>query len=144
VDELARLQRRNAKLSSLLEVATALTRERHLDGLLDLVLKESVKTVDADRGSLFIVDRAREHLLSRFAQGETRAIRVPIGTGIAGTVARSGLPLNIPDAYADPRFNPEVDRSTGYQTRSILCVPMLGSRGEVVGVVQEDQQLRNS
>lgn len=133
---LLRLERRNQKLSSLLEVTTALTRERHLDALLDLILAESIKTVDADRGSLFIIDRAQTHLLSKIAIGEREMIRLPLGKGIAGLVAQTGRPLNIPDAYADPRFNPTVDKTTGYHTRSILCVPMLGSRGAPVGVVQ--------
>lgn len=132
----ARLLRRNQKLSSLLEVTTALTRERHLDALLDLILAESIKTVDADRGSLFIIDRDRTHLLSKIALGEREMIRMPMGRGIAGHVAETGRPLNIPDAYADPRFNPTVDKTTGYHTHSILCVPMLGSRGVPVGVVQ--------
>lgn len=135
-DELLRLRRRNEKLSSLLEVVTALTREHQFDALLDLILAASIRTVDADRGSLFIVDRSRTELLSKIALGEREMIRLPMGRGIAGTVAESGAPLNIPDAYADPRFNPEVDKLTGYHTESILCVPMLGSRREVVGVVQ--------
>jgi HD-GYP domain-containing protein (c-di-GMP phosphodiesterase class II) len=136
LDELERLRRRNEKLSSLLQVATALTREHQLEAVLDLILAESVKTVDADRGSLFIVDRSRTELLSKIALGERATIRMPIGRGIAGTVARTGIALNIPDAYADSRFNPEVDKLTGYRTSSILCVPMLGSKQEVVGVVQ--------
>jgi HD-GYP domain-containing protein (c-di-GMP phosphodiesterase class II) len=135
-EELRRLRRRNQKLSSLLEVTTALTRERQLDALLDLILAESIRTVDADRGSLFIIDRGRTHLLSKIAIGEKEMIRIPMGKGIAGFVAQSGQPLNIPDAYADPRFNPAVDKTTGYKTSSILCVPMRGSKGEPVGVVQ--------
>ncbi len=133
---LDRLERRNRKLTSLLEVTTALTRQHQFDGLMDLILAESIKTVDADRGSLFIMDRLKNELWSKIAHGEQRMIRVPVGRGIAGTVALTGKPLNIPDAYADSRFNPEVDRATGYGTRSILCVPMLGSKREVVGVVQ--------
>jgi len=63
-------------------------------------------------------------------------IRVTIGRGIAGTVAATGETINIPDAYADPRFNQEVDRRTGYRTRSILCAPVRDGAGEVVGVSQ--------
>lgn len=134
--EIARLRRRDAKLRSLLDVAKALTRERDLDHLLDLILEESIKTVDADRGSLFIMDLEKNELWSKIATGQHDVIRVPVGVGIAGMVAESKQPLIIDDAYSDPRFNRAIDRATGYHTSSILCVPMLGSNGVVVGVVQ--------
>ncbi|MFN7134855.1 MAG: GAF domain-containing protein, partial [Myxococcales bacterium] len=129
------LARRLEKLSSILEVAKALTSQRDLDRLLEMILKEAVKVVDADRCSLFIVDRARKELWTKVAQG-TSEIRIPLGTGIAGAVAASGEVVNIPDAYDDPRFNRSVDLATGYRTRTILCVPMRDAAGEVVGVIQ--------
>jgi len=61
--------------------------------------------------------------------------RFPIGTGIAGHVAKTGENLNIPDAYADPRFNRGVDKLTGYRTRTILCMPVR-IRSSLIGVVQ--------
>jgi HD-GYP domain-containing protein (c-di-GMP phosphodiesterase class II) len=134
--ELIRLRRRDKKLTSLLDVAKALTREHEFDHLLDIILEESIKTVDADRGSLFIMDREKNELWSKIATGQKDMIRVSVGVGIAGMVAKTGQPLNITDAYADTRFNPAIDRTTGYRTTSILCVPMLGSKQEVVGVVQ--------
>ncbi|KNC50844.1 cAMP and cAMP-inhibited cGMP 3',5'-cyclic phosphodiesterase 10A [Thecamonas trahens ATCC 50062] len=63
-------------------------------------------------------------------------IRFPITAGIAGAVASTGKLVNIPDAYADPRFNPEVDKRTGYRTRSILCAPILDQEGKLLGVAQ--------
>jgi signal transduction histidine kinase len=63
-------------------------------------------------------------------------IRLNLGEGIAGTVARTGEPLNIPEAYGDPRFNPDVDRRTGFHTRSILCVPIPDHSGRIMGVMQ--------
>jgi HD-GYP domain-containing protein (c-di-GMP phosphodiesterase class II) len=91
--------------------------------------------VEADRCTLFLVDREKGELWSKIAHG-TGEIRIPLGAGIAGAVAASALPVRIADAYADPRFNREVDQSTGYHTRSILCVPMLSTTREVVGVIQ--------
>ncbi len=129
------LARRVEKLSSILEVAKALTAQRELDRLLEMILSEAVKVVDADRCSLFIVDRARNELWTKVAQG-TSEIRIPLGTGIAGAVAETGRTVNIPDAYADPRFNRSVDLATGYQTKTILCVPMRDASGAVVGVIQ--------
>lgn len=130
---------RNHKLTALLDVVTAMTYERDFDKLLDLILREATRVVDAERGSLFIADHAKNELWSKIAQGlggETKILRMPIGRGIAGLVARSGEVLNIPDAYKDTRFNQEFDKKTGFTTHSILCVPMLGRKNEVVGVLQ--------
>ncbi|HEU5394352.1 MAG TPA: ATP-binding protein, partial [Candidatus Methylomirabilis sp.] len=91
----------------------------------------------ADRSSLFLVDREKKELWTKVAQGlATTELRVPLGTGIAGTVAVSGETVNIADAYADTRFNPEVDRKTGYRTRTILCLPMRDKAGDILGVFQ--------
>jgi len=128
-------ERRVQKLQSILEVAKAMTAERDLDALLGLILREAAAVVEADRCTLFLVDRERGELWSKIAHGAGE-IRIPLGAGIAGAVAGSGRPARIDDAYADPRFNREVDRETGYRTRSVLCVPMLSTRREVVGVLQ--------
>ena len=131
----AALKRRLEKLQSILEVAKALTAERHLDRLLALVVDEAAKVAEADRCTLFIADREKGELWSKVAHG-TGEIRIPLGTGIAGAVATSGTSVRIDDPYADARFNQKVDHDTGYRTRAILAVPMLNTRGEVVGVLQ--------
>jgi HD-GYP domain-containing protein (c-di-GMP phosphodiesterase class II) len=129
------LERRLAKLQSILDVAKAMTAERHLDRLLGLVVDAAAQVAEADRCTLFIADRDRGELWSKVAQGASE-IRIPIGAGIAGAVATTGQPIRIADAYSDPRFNRRVDLDTGYHTKSILAVPMLNTRGEVVGVLQ--------
>src|SRR5713226_2686066 len=132
-----KLQQRVEKLGGILDVAKALVAERDLDRLLKLIVNAAARVVDADRCSLFLVDRERGELWSKVAQGVTmKEIRFPMGRGIAGAVAQTNTPVNIPDAYADPRFNQNVDKQTGYKTRSILCVPMRSVEGEVVGVLQ--------
>ena len=84
-----------------------------------------------------MVDPVKNELWSRVAEGlGNKEIRIPITAGIAGLVATTGNPVRISDAYQDPRFNPEVDKKTGYQTRSILCIPMRNRRGQVIGVFQ--------
>lgn len=129
------LKQRVAKLTSILDVAKALTEERDLDRLLHLVVSEATKIVGAERSSMFIYDRDRNELWSQVAEG-TGEIRIPADAGLAGSVVQTGLPINIPDAYADARFNRGVDQQTGYRTRSLLTVPMKNARGEVVGVLQ--------
>src|SRR5512146_2062376 len=107
--------RRLRKLQSILDVAKALAAERQLERLLGLVVDEAAKVAEADRCSLFLVDRERGELWSKVAHG-AGAIRFPVGAGIAGAVARTGVPVRIDDAYADARFNPGVDQQTGYRT----------------------------
>lgn len=113
-----------------------MTAEHNLDSLLPLIMKEAASVVEAERCSLFMVDRQREELWSRVAQGTSAEIRLPLGTGIAGAVATSGAVVNLRDAYSDPRFNREWDVKNGYRTASILCVPMRDTRGDVTGVIQ--------
>ncbi len=129
------LERRLQKLQSILEVAKAMTAERQVGRLLALVNDAAARVAEADRCSIFVVDRERKELWTPVAHG-TGEIRVPLGAGIAGAVAATGQVISIPDAYADPRFNREVDAATGYRTRELLCVPMTNTHGEVVGVIQ--------
>jgi HD-GYP domain-containing protein (c-di-GMP phosphodiesterase class II) len=129
------LERRLHKLQSILEVAQALTAERQVARLLGLINDAAARVAEADRCSIFVVDREKGELWTTAAH-RTGQIRIPLGAGIAGAVAQGGQAVAIPDAYADARFNPQVDAATGYRTRNILCVPMTNTRGEVVGVIQ--------
>ncbi len=87
--------------------------ERNLDHLLAMVLQASAKVVEADRCSIFLVNRESGELWTRLAQGVDagKEIRIPLGAGIAGHVAATGQAINIPNAYEDPRFNRAVDQS---------------------------------
>ncbi len=126
------------RLSALLDIAKVLISERDLDTLLQKILQEASRVVDADRGSLFLVDRETGELWAKIAQGigGDREIRIPAGVGIAGHVAKTGETVKLRNAYDDPRFNPSVDRATGYQTRSLMAVPMVDMHGQIVGVIQ--------
>jgi putative ABC transport system ATP-binding protein len=92
--------------------------------------------INADRASLFLVEG--DELVLKVADNldEIGEIRIPLGSGIAGAVARSGEVIRIDDAYADSRFNRDVDRQTGYRTRSILSLPLKNMDGHVFGVAQ--------
>lgn len=131
------LARRIDKLNSVLEVAKALAAERDLDALLQLIVRETARVAEADRCSLFLVDREREALYTKVAQGmgDGQEIHVPLGVGIAGHTAATGELINLANAYEDPRFNRAVDHSTGYRTLSLLCVPMRHD-GAIIGVIQ--------
>jgi len=125
------------RLSRLMQVGAAISSELDLDALLRTISQTTSHLLQAERSTVFLVDRARGELWSRVAQGlESAEIRIPLASGIAGAVAGTGSSVRIDDAYTDTRFNPEVDRRTGYQTRTILCAPMRNPRGEIIGVFQ--------
>jgi hypothetical protein len=70
------------------------------------------------------------------SKARAEEIRIPFGVGIAGSVAQSKQPINIRDAYADPRFNADIDLRTGYRTRLVLCLPICNYEGDVIGVAE--------
>lgn len=133
----AALAREMRVSKALREVGTALGTTLDLDQLLELILDKITEAVEADRATLYLLDDANEELVSRVALGnDVRSIRVKVGRGIAGYVARTGKPLHVRDAYQDPRFLPDWDLLLGYRTRSILAAPMKNHLGKTIGVVQ--------
>ena len=122
--------------------ATALANDEAFQSMLEQALfaftRKLGQLLVAERASLFLVEKERNTLLLRVAQDlpEDIQVRIPIGTGIAGAVAASGRAIRVDDAYADPRFNQEVDRRSGFRTRNILCLPIKNHRGEVFAVAQ--------
>jgi len=108
-----------------------------LDEILNILVEITTKELLADRGSILLNDEATGELYSRVAQGEIkREIRILNNTGIAGHVFTSGIGEIVADAYADTRFNREVDEQTGYATRSILCSPIRTATNQIIGVAQ--------
>jgi phosphoserine phosphatase RsbU/P len=127
------------ELNAMRSVSEVMTSNIKLDDLLNLILSKLVTTINAERGTLYLVDEERGELWSRVLLQDTgplSEIRLKIGEGIAGYVAETGAVLNIADAYADPRFNPHFDRASGFHTHTILTAPMLNPQQKVIGVVQ--------
>jgi sigma-B regulation protein RsbU (phosphoserine phosphatase) len=127
------------ELNAMRTVGEVMTSNINLDDLLNLIINKLVQTINAERGTLYLIDEETRELWSKVLLedvGPLSEIRVNIGEGIAGHVAATGEVLNIPDAYADPRFNPSFDRVTGFRTRSILTAPMLNPQQKIIGVVQ--------
>jgi signal transduction histidine kinase len=130
-------QSRIDHLTSLIEAAKKVNSSLDLDELLRIILDTATQGTLADRGTLYLIDYIRGELWSKVLQGESLAeIRLPLGKGIAGYVAQTGDTIYTEDAYKDPRFNPEIDRITGYRTRSMLCMPMRNKYGKIIGVFQ--------
>ncbi|MGZ4811645.1 MAG: PP2C family protein-serine/threonine phosphatase [Terriglobales bacterium] len=131
------------QLSALFEATRLLNSTLDLAELLELILKIARAEVNADRGTVFLVDKDARQIWSIVATGlEKQEIRMPFGVGVAGTVAQTGQPINVQDAYQLACFDPTTDQKTGYHTKSLLCMPIRhkGS-GEIVGVIQLLNQL---
>ena len=120
-----------------IDVVSEVTADIKLGSLLQKVMGEATRLLNAERSTLFLNDEKTGELWSEVGQGlESVQIRLPNHLGIAGAVFTSGKAINIPYAYADLRFNPAFDKKTGYFTRSILCVPIVNKHGKVIGVTQ--------
>lgn len=123
-------------LEAILSVTRAMAAEPDLTRLLMMLAAACSKVLHVERTSIWVVDSSTGGLFTRVAEGMD-SIRVPKGKGIVGAVAESGQTILISDAYADPRFNPEVDRQSGFHTREILSLPLKDVSGKrVVGVLQ--------
>lgn len=126
-----------ARLKSLVEASKILNSSLELDELLKVIMELAVLELKADRSTLYLIDQQKGELWSRVVQGpEMIEIRLPIGKGIAGLVAQTGKVINLPDAYDDPHFNPEVDRESDYRTQAMLTIPVRNKREEIIGVLQ--------
>jgi adenylate cyclase len=134
---LEEMEKTREKEMQFLDIVSDVTAEIDLGSLLQRVMLESTRMLNADRATLFLNDPKTEELFSRVAMGDgIGEIRLPNSAGIAGAVFQSQQTINIPHAYADLRFNPGFDKQTGYFTRSILCVPIINKEGECIGCTQ--------
>ncbi len=132
-----RMKAVRAQEMEFVEIVSEVTADIKLGSLLQRVMGEATRLLNADRSTLFLNDDKTHELWSEVGQGlESMQIRLPNHLGIAGAVFTSGKSINIPYAYADLRFNPAFDKRTGYFTRSILCVPIINKHGKVIGVTQ--------
>ncbi|NUN07758.1 MAG: GAF domain-containing protein [Ignavibacteriaceae bacterium] len=108
-----------------------------IDEVLKSIVSIASQLTGADRGTLYIVDTERGEIWSKVIRGENiEEIRLRIGQGLSGWVAQTGDIVNIKDAHSDERFDPNMDKITGYVTRSVLCFPIINKANEVVAVLQ--------
>ncbi len=138
-----KLRRKQIEMNSIQQIGKSLSSELRTARLLPLIMTEVTRLMHAERSTFYIVDQERGELWSQIAQkAEILEIRLKIGTGIAGYVAKTGEIINIEDAYNDDRFDPTTDKKTGYHTRSILCMPIFeplkneSDTPAIIGVLQ--------
>src|SRR5271166_4941647 len=121
------------------DVAKALTSSLNLDSILQTIMEKMAEYFRPDTWSLLMVDEEKDELYFAIAVGAAAEVlskvRLKVGEGIAGWVARHGQPLIVPDVQTDKRFSSRLDEMTQLQTRSVICVP-LRSKHRVLGVIQ--------
>lgn len=131
----SRMETSDEKIKKILEVGRRISSERDLTSLLNLISLEAKKLVEADRLSIFLLDREKNELWSMVTQ-DSESIRFDARLGIAGSAVSTGQIVNVKDAYEDSRFFKEVDLETGYRTRNLVAVPLKRPDGQVVGVCE--------
>jgi GAF domain-containing protein len=124
------------KYTALLDISYRLNSERNFDQLLKLIADEATKHVDAERATIFILDKNKGELWAKVALGVSDTIRFDARLGIAGAVLIAGKSLVVEDAYKSPLFYPSIDSLTGFHTRNILSVPLRTPKQEIIGVFQ--------
>ena len=124
-------------LVSLVKIGRSITAQTDINILLKVIAEETKTALRADRCTVFLLDKKTNELWSKVALGiESEEIRFPADKGLAGYTVRTGKSINITDAYNDKRFNPDVDKSTGYKTKTILCMPIKNNNQEIIGAFQ--------
>ena len=124
-------------LISLVNIGQAVAAEKNIDLLIKTIAEETKAALNADRCTVFLYDKETDELYSKVATGlNSKELRIPAKRGLAGHVVHTGETINIKDAYKDKRFNPDVDKKTGYRTKTILCMPIKNFNQEIIGVFQ--------
>jgi len=125
------------ELSSIVEATKKLNSTLDLGELIHIILQIATRQTGAERGTVFLVDPEHDEIWSLVGLGlEQQVIRLPGDRGIVGWVAREGTSVRLENAYADPRFEPEVDRRLGYKTEQLLCLPIRNEAAAIIGVLQ--------
>lgn len=122
-------------LRQILEVTRKLAAPFDLDTMLHEVVAASLNILDAERGTVFLYDQETDELVVRVATG-LGSFRIPTSKGVVGESARTRKLINVPDCYADTRFNREIDKTTGYKSRCMLTIPLIGYEDSLIGVLQ--------
>jgi sigma-B regulation protein RsbU (phosphoserine phosphatase) len=125
------------RLEALINASKILNSTLDLGKLLALILDLATNNLKAARGTIYLLDLERKELWSKVLKGKNLVeIRLPLGTGISGHVAKTGKTVNLKDAWKDKRFFSGFDLRTGFQTRTMLCMPMRDRKGKIIGVFQ--------
>ncbi len=125
-----------SQLLTLLDVARYMGEKRELDALLRYIAEQGIEALECERCSIFLHNADTKTIWSKVATGTGEIISFPEKMGIAGECIDKQQVIFIENPYNDPRFNPEIDKITGYSTKSLLAVPMKNNDGRAIGCFQ--------
>ena len=123
------------ELTQILDVTRKLAAPFDLATMLAEVVLAAKSVLDAESGSLWLYEKDKHELVMRVAMG-MEPIRMSADRGIVGECVRTRAIINVPDCYADPRFNAAIDKGSGFHTRCMLTLPLVGHDDALVGVLQ--------
>ncbi len=124
-------------LLALVKIGQAVAAEKNIDKLMQTIAEETKEAIQADRCTVFLYNKETDELWSKVALGlGSTELRFKANQGLAGHVFQTGETINIKDAYSDSRFNKDIDKETGYRTKTILCMPIKNINQETIGVFQ--------
>lgn len=124
-------------LLALVKIGQAVAAEKNIDKLMQTIAEETKEAIQADRCTVFLYDKETDELWSKVALGlGSTELRFKANQGLAGHAFQTGETINIKDAYSDDRFNKNIDKETGYKTKTILCMPIKNINQETIGVFQ--------
>jgi phosphoserine phosphatase RsbU/P len=140
IDEIETIERRLENLSKLVNINTIINSTLDIRRLLTIIMEIIKDIMVVETSTLLLYDESDDELIFKVALGEgggelVEKYRVKVGQGIAGYVAETRKGIIVNDAYEDKRFDPNFDKETGFNTRSILCTPLL-FKGRLLGVIQ--------
>lgn len=128
---------RKDPLLALVKIGQAVAAEKNIDKLMQTIAEETKEAMQADRCTVYLYDKEHDELWSKVALGlGSTELRFKSNQGLAGHVFQTGETINIKDAYSDSRFNKNIDKETGYKTKTILCMPIKNINQETIGVFQ--------
>ncbi len=134
-DQLAERNRLREILANLIGISSSLTAELEFDRLFPLIVGRVTEAMQAERTSMYVVDRENHELWTKVSEGG-KQIRLPLGQGISGRVAETGEVVNAADAWELPYFDRSFDLKNNFRTCSVLCVPIKNRSSEIIGVLQ--------
>ncbi|MGQ0587216.1 MAG: ATP-binding SpoIIE family protein phosphatase [Gammaproteobacteria bacterium] len=123
------------ELTRVLDVTRKLAARFDLATMLTEVVRAAEAVIEAEGGSLWLYEKERHELVMRVATG-MEPVRLSADKGLVGECVRTRAIINVPDCYADPRFNRDVDKHSGFRTRCMLTLPLVGHDDALVGVLQ--------
>ncbi len=130
-------QENRERLQTLVNIGQQLVEERETVPLLEHIAEQAARLLHCERASIFLWDKGRKELVGRPALGMPGGeLRIHEDTGVVGKVVHSGQVLQVDDVRDDPTWKPVTDNQTGFQTRNLLCVPLIDREGQRLGALE--------